>query len=99
MVAAVGCNPLWGGCAAARTPVRLGLVRAASITGPRAECRESHAGRDGENAGSYYAGRLASGEGETGGDSEPGLSTDKCGPVAVGVEWRALAGRPERGRR
>ena len=99
MVADVGRNSLWDGCAAARTPVRLGLVRSAAIAGPRAECRESHAGRDGENAGRDYAGRLASGAGETGGDSQPGLSTDKYGLVCVGVEWRAPAGRPERGRR
>ena len=99
MVADVGRNPLWGSCADARAPVRLGLVRSAEITGSSTECRESHAGWNGENSGGHCACRLAPGTGETGGDSQPGLSTDKYGSVSVGVGWRAPAGRPEGGRR
>ena len=79
MVADVGRNPLWGGCAAARAPVRLGLVCSEEIAGPCAECRESYARWDGENTGGHSACRLAPCTGETGGDSQPGLSTDKYG--------------------
>src|SRR4029077_2047915 len=98
-VADVGRNPLRSGCAAARVPIRLGLVRSEEITGPRAECRESHDGRNGKNSGGHSARRLAPCTGEAGGDSQPGLSTDKYGPVSNGVGWRTPVGRCERGRR
>ena len=98
MVADVGRNPLWSGCAAARDSVCPWLVRSAEIIGSRAERRESHAGRDGKNSCGHSACRVAPGRGETGGDSQPGLSTDKYGSVSARVEWRAPAGWPERGR-
>src|SRR6476646_7706091 len=99
VVADVGRNPLWSGCAAARVAVRLGLVCSAEITGLCAECRKSHVGWDGQNARGDRACRLASGTGETGGDSQSGLSADKYGSISLGVGWRASAGQPKRGRR
>src|ERR1700704_2910543 len=97
VVADVGRNPLWGGCAAARDAVRLGLVCSAEIAGLRAECRKSHVGWDGENARCDRACRLASGTRETGGDSQSGLSADEHGSLSLGIGWRASAGQPKRG--
>ena len=79
MVALVGGNPLWVGCAATFVPVCPGLVSTAAIAGARAERWKSHAGWDGENAGCYFACGVASGAGETGGDFESGLSAHQQG--------------------
>src|SRR6185295_2477252 len=97
VVADVGRNPLRGGCAAARVAVRLGLVCSAEIACLCAECRKSHVGWDGENARCDRACRLASGTGETGGDSQSGLSADQYRSISLGVGWRASAGQPKRG--